>query len=163
MALPAGVEARTREEWTRLAKSMEPKDKMPLMTALKKCGFAATDYMGWSAEKRVDEIMKVQDSGGEEPKGKASAATETAPAPSGTSKSKASDSTGSAVSSKEISALREEVAALSAQVKANAKVLDEIRFILACVLKTNPEAEMYVQEADVQAAMLGKSTLVGNG
>ena len=85
MALPNNIEARTKDEWLKLANNgSDPMARKPVTDALRALGVQPTEYMSWDGAARVEFIMKAQGEGAEEkaPEAKASGKKD-AVAPSG--------------------------------------------------------------------------------
>ena len=154
MALPAGYEERTREEWLSLASDSDALKRKIVTNCIRELGKQPTDYMTWDVNKRVDFIMEHQEPA-------MPAATE----PKGKTKGKASESTATETTSTKAAGTAavagldpatkkaiEEVREESAENKA---MLRKVHNLLVILCLSTPAAKSNAEEFDVELNLLG--------
>lgn len=155
MSLPNGIKARSRKEWSELANKSEGIDRKPVIEALKALGVHPKDYMSWMADKRVDFIMEAQGEETEEKKakGKASGGEKAE-----TTKSSASNgaSNGASMGSKEIAALRAEVAEIKS-------LAQDTHFLIRILVQSNEDLKANSEDSDLQEALYGDLVVARGG
>ena len=154
MALPEGIKSRNREDWLAIASQKEIMDRKPVIEALKGLGVDPVEYMQWGPERRVEFIMEAQKGsngsnggGGDEEKksskGKASASVESAPSSGGGG-------------SKDVSALKSEVAGLREDVAALTALVKDAHFLIRILVQSNSDLAANAKDDDLQEAIYGK-------
>lgn len=137
MALPTGIESRSKDEWLKLANSQDAQQRKVVSNCLKELGLAPADYMPWDADKRVGYIMEKQGEGGG-----------TAAAPSGGGKK---DKAGGGESSGGGGL----TAADRAMLQENTTVLRKVHDLLVVLALSTPAAKANAEEMDVKLELLG--------
>jgi hypothetical protein len=141
MPLPKGFESRSREDWVKISKGADASERKPLFDTLKALGVGPQDYMNWGPDKRIDFIMEAQGGGAAEEKASTKGKASSTPS---------SDTAGaSGGSSKDIAALRKEIAELKAL------VLDA-HFLVRVLVQSNAELNNNAQEDGIQEVLFGK-------
>ncbi len=138
MGLPEGVETRSRDAWMKIAKATEPAERKPVMAALKALGVDPVDYMQWSADAKVDFIMKAQEGGGGEEKAEKPA------------KGKATETTSSGGGGNAA------VAELNKKVDDLTALVRDMHFLVRVLVQSNPDLNANAKDEDLQAAIYGK-------
>jgi len=158
MTLPAGIKARTREEWTSIANKEEPIERKPIIDALKALGIDPMDYLAMDNDERVERVMAAQSEGEEEAPKKSKAKA---------SASSASDepvTNGKSSAGKDLAGLQATVNHLRAEVEELSALVRDAHFLIRVLVQSDARLKGNARDEDLQGAMYGKLAVArGNG
>jgi len=146
MPLPNGIEARSREEWLKLANSSDPSVRKQVTDVLRELGLSAPEYMPMSPDARVDYIMKKQEEGS----GAATTTTST-PTIKKDKNTAAASSGGAGLSAADRALLTEINEKLDRSLALQSKIHD----LLVVQIFTDPQVKSNAEELGVKVSLLG--------
>lgn len=134
----ANIEAKSREEWLKLANSADATQRKQVTEALRTLGLSSAEFMPMDAAARVDYIMSKQ-GGGEEKKTESKKDANTA-----TGGGKAASGGGGGLTDEDRKLLKENVA-----------LGRKIHDLLVVIALTDPKVKGNAEEMDVKLELLG--------
>jgi hypothetical protein len=162
MGLPQGYEAKTREEWLKIASDTDPMKRKVVGNLLRDLGMQPTEYMSWEPAQRVEVIMKAQGEGGSNGTKSAAPAAEKA-STKGAAKAETGGGGGDAALRSEVAALKAEVAELKNVVGEMAAFVKDGHMLLRIFIESDAKMKGNVQDDDVREALYGTLVHKGNG
>lgn len=150
MALPNGIEPKSKDQWLALANSTDATQRKQVTDCLRGLGLSSPDYMPWDAAKRVDYIMEKQgaDAGG-------GGAKEETKASSKKDKNEAASSGstggGGGMTAADRALLKEVGEKLDTSIALNRKIHD----LLVVQIFSNPQVKANAEEMDIKVDLLG--------
>lgn len=149
MALPNGIEPKTKDQWLVLANSTDAAQRKQVTDCLRGLGLAAADYMPWDAAKRVEYIMEKQGSDGGSKEEKASSKKDKNEAPA--SSDKGDKGGGGGLTAADRAMLKEIGEKLDANLALNRKIHD----LLVVQIFSNPQVKANAEEMEIKVGLLG--------
>lgn len=137
----ANIEAKSRDEWMKLASSADAVQRKQVTEALRALGVNASEFMPMDAAARVDYIMSKQG----EPGGQTSSKKDAAAPPS-------SDKGGGGGMS---AADRAMLKGISEKVAENNTILRKVHDMLAIQILSQPAVKANAEESDIKIELLG--------
>jgi hypothetical protein len=141
----ANIEAKSREEWLKLASSSDAVQRKQVTEALRTLGLQSAEFMPMDAQARVDYIMSKQgdvgSGGGTKTESKKDAATP----PSGKAEG------GGGMSAADRALLK----SINEKLDENKALLSKVHDLLVVQIFTDPKVKSNAEDMDVKVALLG--------
>lgn len=149
MALPNGIEAKSKDQWLALANSTDAAQRKQVTDCLRALGLSSPDYMPWDAAKRVEYIMEKQgaDGGGAKEETK----TSTKKDKNESSAAGSGGSGGGGLTAADRALLKETSEKLGELLALNRKIHD----LLVVQIFSNPQVKANAEEMDIKVDLLG--------
>lgn len=150
MALPNGIEPKSREKWIELGNSQDAAQRKQVTDALRALGMASPDYMPLSTEDRVAIIMKHQGEGAPATETKASGGGKK-DAVSKAEGGKAEGGGGGGMTAADRALLKEVGEKLDTSIALQRKIHD----LLVVQIFTDPKVKANAEDMDIKVDLLG--------